>query len=175
MQTWLGEVAYMMMEKRLEWRHFYILEFRGFCWVLIFSLVLSGCVQNRVYIYQRGEQRIVGEDIPSSKKSPFWAVMLSIFPGFLWHGLGHRYGGDRERALLLEQLEVYSLGSASFAAGLYFVGKETKVLGKGERQELFFYAGAVFFGVLGILIFLGTWFYDILYAPKVVQGYNAGE
>ena len=31
-------------------------------------------------------------------KSVWVAELLAIFPGLLWHGLGHRYAGDKEKA-----------------------------------------------------------------------------
>lgn len=113
-----------------------------------------------------GDPDVRYEVVPH-KKSIILGELLAIFPGIIWHGLGHRYAGDHEKAEQIELLEAYSLLAGGAGVGLYFAGDSNDYL-KSLQYTGYTLGG---FGAIG---FVGTWLYDIIYTPSAINRYNAG-
>ena len=141
-----------------------------FFFILLFLFCFS-CSSQSVYIYQEDGKTIEAEVLRDQQKSTFVGFLLTIFPGVLWHGVGHRYAGDREKAEELEQFEALSLLSGGIGTGFYFAGEEA---GRKDVNslKLSFYISAGTFGAFGAIGFLGSWLYDILYTPAAIRKYN---
>ncbi len=92
--------------------------------------------------------------------------LLAIFPGLLWHGLGHRYAGDHKKAEEIELMEAYSLLALGAGTGMVFAGRSDDDLRFVE------YSGYTV-GGMGGLLFLGSWLYDVIYTPEAIDRYNA--
>ena len=106
------------------------------------------------------------EEVVQSPKSVIIGELIAIFPGFIWHGLGHRYAGDPKKAAEIELLEAYSLIGLGAGTGLISAGRSDDNL---RGLEITGYT----VGGLGALAFLGSWIYDIIYTPDAVYRYNA--
>lgn len=94
--------------------------------------------------------------IPSNKYDPSMALMFSIIPGFFLHGAGHFYAERYGTAILLLSIEALSI---SFFAGSAFIAWGS------ENEEETFYGIVIASGIL----FLGTWIYDMVMAPKICE------
>ncbi len=137
---------------------------------LIVLLFLGGCSSTAVFIDEDGETR-PAEILAEQQRSTWVGVLLTIFPGIIWHGVGHRYAGNVEKAKEIEQMEMLSLLSGGVGAGLYYGGEESRKNGlEGLKISLYISAGT--FGGLGALGFLGSWLYDIIYTPKAIEDHN---
>ena len=90
--------------------------------------------------------------------------LLAIFPGFVVHGLGHRYAEATDTADQILFMELYSVLTIGLGAGLWAIGN-------AEDAEAVEIAGYVGMGV-GAIPFLGTWIYDIVYTPSEIHRYN---
>ncbi len=101
-----------------------------------------------------------------SPKSVVLGELIAIFPGIIWHGLGHRYAGDDKKAQEIEMMEAYSLVAGGIGTGLIFAGRSNENLTGLE------YTGYTVGGIGG-LGFIGTWIYDIIYTPSAIDRYNA--
>ena len=107
------------------------------------------------------------EDEVGSPKSVLVGELIAIFPGLLWHGLGHRYAGDVKKAEEIELMEAYSLIAGGAGAGM--------VLGAKDDDDLkFLEISGYTVGGLGALLFVGSWLYDVIYTPAAVNRYNKG-
>ncbi len=90
-------------------------------------------------------------------RNPYMAIFYSFVPGIIVHGSGHFYAGDARTGTRL-------LG-AEAAGGLLIVGGF--FLGLAGVQTT---AG---FAVLsGAVLFVGSWVYDVVRSPLVVQKQN---
>ena len=107
------------------------------------------------------------DERPAAQKSVLVGALLAIFPGLLWHGLGHRYAGDVKKAEEIELMQAYSVLGMAAGTGLYFAGRSNDYL-KGMEVTGYTVGG------LGALGFVGTWLYDIIYTPSAIRRYNAG-
>ncbi len=108
------------------------------------------------------------DDVEFSSRSVILGELIAIFPGIIWHGLGHRYAGDVRKAEEIEQMEALSLLAAGVGTGLVFAGRSDDNL---VGLEVSGYT----LGGLGALGFVGTWLYDIIYTPSAIERYNRGE
>ncbi len=125
--------------------------------LLVFSVSCSSA--------QRGHG--LRREVVPQRKSVWVGELLAIFPGILWHGVGHRYAGDKEEAEQIELLEAYSLLGAAAGGGLVAAGQSNDNL---VGLEVTGYGLAGF----SVIAFIGTWIYDIIYTPAAVNRYNAG-
>ena len=111
-------------------------------------------------------KRGLREEVIQEPKSVLVGELIAIFPGLLWHGLGHRYAGDIKKAEEIELMEAYSLVGMGAGTGLVLAGRSDDDL---QGLEISGYT----VGGLGALAFIGSWIYDIIYTPSAVHRYNA--
>lgn len=95
---------------------------------------------------------------PYRKKSPALAFIHGFFRGFIVHGSGHYYVGDRKTANILLATEVITVPVMVTAT---FVGIGRSLDENPETSSRT--ADAV--AITGVLVFLATWVYDFSAAP----------
>jgi hypothetical protein len=120
-----------------------------------------GLFQNQTILISGRESYSTSDDNPSYK-SERTATTLALFPGFLFHGLGHFYAEDLLTGFVLLGVEVISLPMvwALFDYGPY---ENT------EDDESAYRATLIFTGVLA---FFGSWIYDFVHADAAVRSNN---
>lgn len=109
------------------------------------------------------------------KKSPELALVLALFPGFIIHGLGHFYAG---KPLLGGILLVCGIvGTCLIIAGVIMIGVSGSLLGLGiiltaitgvdvgVSTGIAIATEAVGLIRVGGILFLGSWWVDIVGAP----------
>lgn len=118
-------------------------------------------------IFSQGYEII--DDVVLEPKDPIIATVAAIGPGLLVHGFGHFYAEDYQTGIMLFGLELLSFipitigwlqisNPASFGA---IAGNEDEV-----RR-----GGAIAMSA-GLLLFIGTWFADIMQAGNAAIQYN---
>jgi hypothetical protein len=107
------------------------------------------------------------DEFDRPQKSVLIGELLAIFPGLLWHGLGHRYAGDIKKAEEIELMEAYGIVAGGAGTGLVFAGRSDD-----DLIGLEITGWSV--GGVGALLFVGSWLYDIIYTPSAVHRYNTG-
>jgi TM2 domain-containing membrane protein YozV len=97
---------------------------------------------------------------PSLKlKSPYMAALYSVIPGAVVHGCGHFYAGEGNTGVLLLGLE--------FSGGvLLFLGFQSAFGGPSHQGD------ADMLGFAGLLLFAGSWVYDMVGSPIAVARRN---
>jgi len=108
------------------------------------------------------------EEADFSPKSVILGELIAIFPGIIWHGLGHRYAGDIAKAEEIEQMEALSVLGMGVGTGLWFADRSDDHL-VGLKVSGYTVGG------IGALGFIGTWLYDIIYTPAAIDRYNSGQ
>ncbi len=93
---------------------------------------------------------------------PARARQIALWPGFLLHGAGHRYAGDNEAFYSMVGGELFGVLIGGFGVGELF-GPEVKGEHKGTALAL---------AVTGGSMFLGTWLWDIAFAPRAAKKFN---
>lgn len=118
---------------------------------LILALALSGLA------------RAEGEPTISLRTlDPGVARKQALWPGILLHGAGHRYAQDNDTFYSLVGGELFSLLVGGFGAHELF-GPEKK----GEHKSM-----ATTLAVTGAVLFVGTWAWDIAFAPGKARAFN---
>ncbi len=107
---------------------------------------------------QQAEDSTKLQTPPSFKgKSPYMAILYAFVPGIIIRGSGHFYAGDRRTGSRL--LGAEAAGGLLIAGGFY--------LGlAGVQTE------AGFALLSGVILFVGSWVYDVVGSPLVVQKQN---
>ena len=98
------------------------------------------------------------------RRSAVAGELLAIFPGVFYHGIGHRYAGNEEKAKEIFTMEMYSLLPMALGGALWGIGHDRDA----DALEI---AGLIGIGVGGVP-FLGTWVYDMVYTPSEVDRFN---
>ncbi len=93
-------------------------------------------------------------------KSPYMAVFYSVIPGTVLHGAGHVYAGKIGTGLALFGAELAGLGLMSAGAIAGFGEEESS--DRGETA-----------GFVGLVLFFGSWVYDLIESPVAVNKRNA--
>ena len=96
-------------------------------------------------------------------KDPNKAILYAVVPGIVVHGAGHFYAGATTTGWVLLAGEVLSLGIMTYAAATGFA----EAMG-GSNSDIDDDITAIF----GATLFIGTWLYDLIGAPVVVQREN---
>ncbi|NIN00599.1 MAG: hypothetical protein GTO24_21690 [candidate division Zixibacteria bacterium] len=92
-------------------------------------------------------------------KSPYMAVFYSFFPGVLVHGSGHFYAGKAGIGSAL-------LGFEAAGALLLYFGSLSAFQGSSHQND----TDAM--GYMGLVLFAGSWVYDLVDSPIVVVRQN---
>jgi len=93
---------------------------------------------------------------------PGVAFQKAVFPGIVMRGAGHFYAKDNNRGISLLSAEILSL----IIMGMNAVD----VLTHDENSQASGVTQAVFYG--GLTIFVGSWLYDIIFAPGAAEEFN---
>ncbi|MGB2696486.1 MAG: hypothetical protein WBD28_01345 [Candidatus Zixiibacteriota bacterium] len=93
-------------------------------------------------------------------KDPKEALFYAIVPGFVVHGAGHFYAGETKTGIALLATELMSFG--------FYVVAVLEGLGKTESRED--HSGA--YAATAVVLFMGSWGFDIFRAPKMVMKQN---
>lgn len=97
-------------------------------------------------------------------KSPYTAVFLSVIPGILVHGSGHFYAGKTKIGYWLLGAEAAGIGIMFLGAMGGYAASESGDTGAGENAD--------FLALAGLLLFVGSWVYDVVDSPIAVQKHN---
>ena len=116
------------------------------------------------YLYTQGQSRIdtiyKNQKPPDTLrlKNPNIALLIAIVPGFAVHGAGHFYARRPVTAVVLFGVEI--IGSM-FVFGSALEGWDT---GSSEHEGRD--------AVIGMILFLGSWAYDLIGAPLTISNEN---
>jgi len=99
-------------------------------------------------------------------KNPNLALAYAVIPGFIVHGAGHFYAGRRTTGIVLLASEL--VGCTFFTVGA--LDQAVSQLEGAHSSDGVSGEGLV---VIGAILFVGSWTYDIIGAPLAVQKYNA--
>jgi hypothetical protein len=126
------------------------------------SANLSSGLEYRYYSFSSSNpdtaKRYSQYEKPYRKKSPAMAFVYGFFPGFIVHGSGHYYVGDRKTANKLLGIELVTVSVTLTAT---YIGLVRALDEKPETSSRT--ADAV--AITGVLVFLTTWVYDFSAAP----------
>jgi hypothetical protein len=112
---------------------------------------------------QQMENSIRVKQVDSIKlKDPKMAVFYAIIPGVVVHGSGHFYAGRTKTGLLLLETEVAGTGLV-FLAGLAGFAES-----EGGESSI----DPELWGFAGLLLFVGSWVYDVVMSPIAVKKEN---
>ena len=129
----------------------------------------------RLALRQERPPQLEGEDMEEApgeeapRRSVIIGELLAIFPGMLWHGLGHYYAGDTRTARRIHKAGEWgylltALGGG-IALGGYYVDKETSL----DSFAISLYVAGGVTGTIGSGFFLTAWFYDMIDTPRAVE------
>lgn len=93
------------------------------------------------------------------------ALGIAFFPGVIIHGAGHFYAGKPKTGSLLLVGELVGVGCIAAGIVVISLGVFTKVgtLGAADVTEASGLASGLMY--VGSGLFLGTWVYDVVFAP----------
>lgn len=100
---------------------------------------------------------------PPILKSKAKAIVLAVGPGLLIHGIGHAYAGDGLTFAVLIGCEL--VGGYYLVDGFNRAWDENS-MDKLSDTETAFRASAI------VILFFGSWVYDIMFSPGAVEKYN---
>ena len=154
------------------------IKMRNIICIVIIALLLhkplfSDLICQNLYYYNNLESQLVKNvttDVSSKtihrKKSPLIALGIAFFPGVIIHGAGHFYAGKPKTGSLLLVGKLVGVGCIAAGIVVISLGVFTKVgtLGAADVTEE---ASGLASGLLyvGSGLFLGTWVYDVVFAP----------
>lgn len=95
--------------------------------------------------------------------SPVEAQKASLWPGLALHGWGHRAAGDTDRFYALAGAEAFGLLMGGFGIG-ELAGDDKPGETKITAQTL---------AVAGVGMFVGSFLYDVVFAPRAAEQLNA--
>lgn len=115
---------------------------------------------------QQTEYSVKPQPFDSLKlKSPNLALTYAVIPGFIVHGAGHFYAGRRTTGIVLLACEV--VGCTFFTVGA--LDQAVSHLEDAHPSDGASGEGLI---VIGTILFVGSWTYDMIGAPLAVQKYN---
>ncbi|UCB51680.1 MAG: hypothetical protein JSV10_06735 [Candidatus Zixiibacteriota bacterium] len=104
---------------------------------------------------------VANSEVSTKLKDPGKALLYALVPGFVVHGAGHFYAGEKTAGWVLAGGEILSVCLIAYAVGVSESGNGSTSDGNTE-----------IIGVFGGLLFAGTWMYDVIGAPLAVQREN---
>ncbi len=99
-------------------------------------------------------------------KDPNVALFRAAVPGFFVHGAGHFYAGRRTTGIVLLACEL--VGCTFFTVGA--LDQAVSQLEGAHSSDGVSGEGLI---VIGAILFVGSWTYDMIGAPLAVRKYNA--
>jgi hypothetical protein len=115
-------------------------------------------------LVQHQEDSIRVDEADSRRlKDPEVALLYAAVPGLFLHGAGHFYAGDKTAGWVLVGGEILSLSIMACAVGLGLGESTNGSTSSTSADEV---------AILGGILFVGTWAYDIIGAPLAVQRRN---
>jgi len=163
----------------------------GFGKALVLTLLVTGCfwlhshspkATTETYVFKSGsinlqlerpssslfaqqmEDSIGVERTNSTKlKNPNMAIFYAVVPGFLVHGAGHFYAGEKTTGWMLVAGEGLSLGMMTYAVGAGFA----EAMGGSDSSN-----DDDMIGIAGAILFISNWVYDLAGSPVAVQKRN---
>ena len=101
-------------------------------------------------------------------KNPNLAFALAVFPGVCWHGVGHWYAGEENTAMA-----VFTTGCVGMFVMMIAMGDPTKSYDQMSEEEKKEDQRRRDQNVLiGGIIFLGSWVFDMVDAPLAAKRHN---
>jgi TM2 domain-containing membrane protein YozV len=145
----------------------------GIISLLLHKPLFSDLIGQNLYCYNSGLQLVknmritdLSSETIRKKKSPLIALGIAFFPGIIVHGVGHFYAGKPKTGSLLLIGELVGVGCIAAGIVVISLGVFTKVgtLGAADiMEELSGLASGLMY--VGSGLFLGTWIYDVVFAP----------
>jgi hypothetical protein len=115
----------------------------------------------RLLFAQQTQDSTEPQTPPSLKlKSPYMAVFYSVVPGTVLHGAGHVYAGKTGTGVALFAVEFVGLVFMSAGAVAHF---EKEEMPDDGRETAAF---------VGLVMFFGSWVYDLIESPVAVNKRN---
>ena len=126
-----------------------------------------------------GDEEMEPPEEEPQRKSVLVGELLAIFPGLLWHGLGHYYAGDTRTARRIHKAGEWGYLLTAIGGGVvlggYFLDKHADEHDQQWEQNIAIslYATGGVTGTIGGGFFLTAWFYDMIDTPRAVR--SGGE
>ena len=117
---------------------------------------------------------MISSPADAGTKSPMKAFTIAFLPGFFIHGMGHGYIGDTKMAKILLYTEFASLTTMAVGTALVAAGStaENVSFDKTDTNPLKSIGTATI--ALGMIGFTGSWAYDFIKAPALVNKFTPG-
>ncbi|HPD19544.1 MAG TPA: hypothetical protein PLF61_07765 [Candidatus Goldiibacteriota bacterium] len=90
------------------------------------------------------------------------ALQKAAFPGFFIHGAGHFYAKDQNTGFTLLSAEILSL--------ILMAVSFSEIVSGDEKNQSYNVQHAIFYS--GLVVFGGTWLYDMIFSQGAVKRYN---
>lgn len=125
------------------------------------SLIVSTEADSFTLLFaQQMPDSTTGDRADSTRlRDPNNAIFVALVPGAVVHGAGHFYAGKPGTGLVL-------FGSEVTGIGLCYLGAMT-AMGSGEYST-----GGVVALTAGLALFIGSWAYDVAFAPLSIKKEN---
>lgn len=138
---------------------------------VVFFLILCMAIVSApsLMLARQGASDMVIDEVILEPKDPIIATVIALGPGLLGHGWGQFYAENYQMGLTLLGLEfasivVMGVGFAQNTDPGLFVG------GGGDLEDQRKQGGNKF--AFGLILFVATWFADIVLAGRSAETYN---
>jgi hypothetical protein len=91
------------------------------------------------------------------------AMQKALYPGLILHGAGHFYAKDQNTGASLVSAEIVSLAIMGLSVPQFFAA-DTINYDYGVTKAVF---------ISGLVIFAGSWLWDVIFAPGAADSYNS--
>jgi hypothetical protein len=108
------------------------------------------------------------EDEEEGAGSVILGEMLAIFPGLLWHGVGHHYAGDYQSSRRIRSIGEWGYLLTAIGGGL-LVGAYALDESSDGILPISLYVSGGAFAVIGLGYFFTAWGADIYDTPRAVR------
>ncbi|MFP4465989.1 MAG: hypothetical protein ACLFP1_02955 [Candidatus Goldiibacteriota bacterium] len=99
--------------------------------------------------------------VPMDKNTAF---QKALFPGVVVHGAGHFYAKDKNRGMSIVSAQILSLVMMGISINGVLAPRDVSGVETDNVSNVVFYTG--------LAVFLGSWIYDMIFAPAAVERYN---
>ncbi len=131
----------------------------------IISILILLCFSTAIF----AQTYEIIDDVILEPKDPIIATVAAIGPGLLAHGFGHFYAEDYKTGLMLFGLELLSL--IPITIGWLQLSNPAGFDSISANEDEVRRGGAIAMSA-GLLLFVGTWFADIMQAGNAAIQYN---